>query len=127
MFSEIMKAVLEEMEKNAREFEEDKAELSPYEHVREFRTVHLNYGRRTGKTKYINSSVTEDDLILIPRLDFCTLYKGKNIGSSQVLLNKNLPTFKTIYVDEPKLHTKLDDCLKKLIKNHDQTVIMVGG
>ena len=126
MISKIMSSILEEMEKNASRFEDDKNELSPYEYVSEFRTVHLNYGRRTGKTQYINFHASEEDFILIPELSWSRFYPDKNIGSETILSNSKLPTFDTIYVDEPALHHKLDECLRKLIKNGDQTVIMVG-
>ena len=127
MISKIMSSVLEEMENSASRFEDDKIELSPYEYVREFRTIHLDYGRRTGKTTYINSHAGENDFILIPKLTWSFLYPDKNIGTENILSNANTPTFNTIYVDEPKLHNKLDACLKKLIKNHEQTIIMLGA
>ena len=125
-FSEIMDQTILAMEKNAAQFEDDKKEFSPIEFIRELRTIHLGYGRRTGKTQYINKKLTDEDFILFPDLRFSRFYVNGNVGSTEILNKEEIPRYKIIYVDEPALHNKLDECLNKLIKDHDQTVIMVG-
>ena len=132
-FKQIMGLILDEMEFNAESFSDDKVELSPDQFVSEFRTVHLSYGQRIGKTNYILSHANTEDLVLIPETRFRRLYEHLEkdhypdiYSGSQILNQDEVMTYSVIWVEEPALHNKLDDCLEKLIKNHDQTVIMVG-
>lgn len=122
------------MEENAAKFADDKMELLPYQHVREFRTVHLSYGRRTGKTRHILTHATSKDVVLIPSTRFVELYRHLEkdrypdiYSGSQVLKQKEVLRYPVIWVEEPVLHENLADVLKKLIKDYDQTVVMVGA
>ena len=130
-FESIMTLAIEEMEKNAKRFEDDKAGLSPFEFVKVFRTVHLGYGRRTGKSRYIIESATENDLILIHRKSHAIIYSlSKAWVSSDLGLHEasDKPViFSTVYIDEPYLHSHLESNLEKLIRDTDQTVIKVGA
>lgn len=128
MYKSIMEQILTEMEANALRFEDDKTELEPQAYVSEFRTIHLGYGRRIGKTRYIVDTAVEGDVILLGRAILKQLYTTK----ADILISSGIKKdvdkrYNTIFVDEPNLHHDLKVALSRLVKDYDQTVIMVGA
>lgn len=42
-----------------------KTHLNPIEYAKEFKTIHINIGRRSGKTHLIMSTARENDLVIV--------------------------------------------------------------
>lgn len=60
-------------------------------YVRDFRTIRLNYGQRTGKTQYVRDAAAEDDLIIVYDEDTKNWYtEGESIKSQIVTIHQLL-------------------------------------
>jgi hypothetical protein len=112
----------------------------------EFCTVHVNAGRRIGKTEYIINKATSDSLIVV-----CNEMMRHNVMERMRQLNKRCdimtagsfdqlmnprgykipqPLYKTIYIDEPRLVFRNipETNLYQLTTNPeiDQTYVLLG-
>ena len=114
--------------------------MDPISYAREFGTVHVNCGRRAGKTQYIVDHATDKDLILVSNVSHKKLFKE---AFTQALTVHDLnhacgfPDPVNIYVEDPSYIFKgalqgnlrisnMTDLYKKLAKNYNQTFILLG-
>lgn len=86
--------------------------LAPVEFAKEFCTVSVNSGRRTGKTGYIKARADQNSVVVVPTYNSVSDYRRD--GCDAVVLTadelvtigirvQDLSRFTTVYVDEPKL------------------------
>ena len=100
--------------------------------AREFSTLHIDIGRRTGKTRYINKVASNDDLcvVIISRRSASILYKDCHLMTrsdlKKCIANESCPVKTMIFVDEPALFGNLDIVYEAFDKNFDETFILLG-
>lgn len=103
--------------------------------VREFGTVHINIGRRVGKTTWIKNNARACDLIIVPnvRCKEPYYYKASDVKTvSELELEDdpfNLTNYNWIFIDEPALcgkSAKTSNWFHKCKFTYDSIVIMLG-
>ncbi|MFZ2992500.1 MAG: hypothetical protein WA061_02180 [Microgenomates group bacterium] len=109
--------------------------LSTVGYVLDFCTIHIDIGRQTGKTYFIQNYARSWDLIIVPNESLKRIYLMSTPSDLLVLTPEEVMGYKfetppeTIYFDEPKLCFKRvpkEDLFYKFIKNKNQTVVMLG-
>lgn len=108
----------------------------------EFGTVHVNCGRRIGKTEYIKSRATENDLVIVfnqhvkqtifngCKATIACAFEFKDKKSIEKFIEKNdLSKFKSIFIDEPELVFKdiNKEDLYALLADKNKTFILLGA
>lgn len=119
--------MLVELNKKRREsFYDLECSMATHAFIKEFCCVHVNIGRRSGKTEYINKRATDDDLVIAPLVRMGLLYKGKNFYIENDKENSfKGRIFRNIYIDEPKLNQYgIEHYLK--FGNTKSTFILLG-
>ena len=107
-------------------------------YILEFSTIQISIGRASGKSHYIATRATSEDLIIRPRL----VSRNNDLATSATIINpdnidlffrgyRNPKFFSTLYVDEPDIslrHTSLPQVLKCLQQSNIKidTVVMFG-
>ena len=100
----------------------------------EFCTVCVGISRRTGKTEYIKTRATKNDLVIVPneQLKKCLYNEAKSpvvTARSIVEWSRGKQTPRMIYIDEPKLVFKvesLENIYRTLFNNEAQTFVLIG-
>jgi hypothetical protein len=97
---------------------------------KEFCTVKVDIGRRSGKTEYIKRNAKANDLIIAPKLITGRfLYEGLNYVSANTLKFESLlvekALYNNIYIDEPSLHKNIDQYYR--LGCRDSTFIFLGN
>lgn len=105
--------------------------------VREFATVRCDIGRQTGKTSYIKSRATFNDMIIVRHqhlvryfMDLPPLDDSGNLGPN-VVSQSNFPSgicysrYNKIYIDEPG-RLDMDLVYQILARDTKQTFIILG-
>lgn len=110
--------------------------LSPAGYLREFCTVHVNIGRCTGKTSFIQFNATDNDFIIVPNLNIKDFYVSEGFLPTKVSTFRHpipgRPPEKVdvFYVDEPKFCFKtqfeLDNFYDVAAMYQAHTIVMVG-
>lgn len=148
---------LPELIKEARKFVETNRDnlplnlysiLSKEAFAREFCTLHINPGRRTGKGTFIRNNASNRDLIIVAneilRRDYLYISSSKVITISDlerleypstvrfcecgVLVSK---VYNTIYIDEPRLcfsndRVPIEKVYRLFAHSHNQMFILLG-
>jgi hypothetical protein len=110
-----------------KEFSDLEQNAGTYAYISEICTVHVDIGRRSGKTAYINSRATDNDLVICPRSSFLTLYKIKNqiVANTDIFEDAILTVkYDIIYIDEPALHKDITKYYKHGTAN--STFVLLG-
>ena len=103
-------------------------------------TIHCDAGRGIGKTHYIGTHVTNEDLIIVHNLTMMGVYqkygynKNLNIMTLDQVYGSSLigKLFKKVYIDEPSLCFKNHDKFKfyeamsHWLKDVEPIIIMLG-
>jgi hypothetical protein len=109
--------------------------LSPAQYLREFCTVHVNIGRCTGKTHYIQSRYDQGDFVVVANLHTKRYYQEEgydNIGVWGMPTRGFLPNKKmnAVYVDEPNLcfinEVELSRFYDVAASYNAHTIVMLG-
>ena len=104
-------------------------------YVHEFRTIHVDMGRRVGKTRYIAKHSRYHDLIIVPSWDCAERMRGYP-GTVKVALElRDLPfldltKYHWIWVDEPSMcqhNYGRKDILSAAKVNGDTMIIKLGA
>ena len=102
--------------------------ISLQQFVSEFCTVNVNCGRRTGKTTSIYELAGKDDVIVISHARLMdTMPDTKATVLVEFAAGKTGKRFNTIYIDEPTLFSDLGKAISNLVKDKNQTLVIVGG
>ena len=113
---------------------------SPLDYLTSFCTIHVDVGRRVGKTSYIINNAKSTDLIIVPTRDSkdYIVYKRREklnvitASSMEFLSKKSFEKWdhKLIYVDEPRICYQYISPINLYYwifdANVEQTVIMLG-
>ena len=99
--------------------------------AREFCTIHINIGRRTGKTEYIKRNATKTDVVVVASRQMREIYSGVNVPvvsvDGIVDWSKGRRAVSTIYIDEPELmHKFVGIIYESLFRNANQTFVLLG-
>lgn len=108
------------------------ARIGASNYVREFRTIHINMGRRIGKTHYILNHYREHDLIIVH--DEQMKYHLNGCGVIATIktpreLKGDLRQYHWIWIDEPRLCSRQTGGMGWLYGakfSSDSLVIMLG-
>jgi hypothetical protein len=117
-----------------------KSMSSPLNYLMSFCTIHVDVGRRVGKTSYILDNANNNDLIIIPNPNFKNdrIYEWReniNLVTASNIENFTKEHFKNwdhklIYVDEPRICYQYISPIALfswiLDKKVEQTIIMLG-
>jgi hypothetical protein len=92
-----------------------KAAISDRIYLQDNCTIHINIGRATGKTQYIIDNAKENDVVIVcskmHKNLFFEKYKTKNVFySTNDLIGKRFDNADFIYIDEPALFFKKQNC-----------------
>ena len=101
--------------------------------VRQFGTIHINMGRRVGKTTWIKNNCRVTDLVIVPNTISKEPYRFKGCDVKTVseleLDQFNLTKYNWIFIDEPALCSKIvrsSNWFYKCKFTYDSIVIMLG-
>lgn len=106
--------------------------IGPYGFAREIATIHVNLGRQSGKTFFVNTKAGADDVVIVPpnhvRHHQGSLYRVFS-ASPQTVQRLRGVTFKTLYVDELRhcVENGLNvDELYSVLRSVDQIFVFLG-
>lgn len=110
--------------------------LSPAGYLREFCTIHVNIGRCTGKTYFIQTNATDNDFIIVPNFYTKDFYVDEGFLPTRVSTFRHpipgAPPEKidVFYVDEPKYCFASQDDIDRFYNvaamYRAHTIVMVG-
>jgi hypothetical protein len=109
--------------------------FSKQHYAKEFCTIKCDIGRQTGKTTYILNRSTKNDLIITHSYSAAnrlimerTQAKVTTIDilMNDLIDNSNSKIYETIYIDEPTMSLKNIDIYYFLVKNYEQTFVLLG-
>lgn len=136
MISDAVSDLIEVAVQNRENFREVYC-ICPINWAKEFCTVHVNAGRRSGKTQYIKKHATSDDVVIVPdqnykRIVFGGFNDARVLTIDEVFCMERLPKCNRIYVDEPQLCFKshaLEGLYERidLRRFHETLVVLLGA
>lgn len=108
--------------------------LHACDYLREFGTISLNVGRQIGKSHYIKTHASADDLIIVYNMKSIDYYRdtpAKVLSSNQLLPVRGVPPtrYNKIYIDEPYLVSRnmpLHEIYHITAIDYNQTYILLG-
>jgi len=141
MLEELIELAIKSQDKNieiAKNNDLDKL-LHPSHYIRELKTVHLNIGRRTGKTQYIIDHATENDVVMgfnsnpiymegLKAAYVSSLFKHEYKIEALMGRDKKSNGWDILYIDEPaKCGYGSHDINKFIDYVHPNRVVMLGA
>lgn len=125
---------------NEEHFDSIRQTMHPAAFAREFCTVHIDLGRRTGKTTYIQEHEALGDVIVTPTFamkkyglenTLAECFTASQIKDEKFLMSRRgKPTGRYVFIDEPELVTRicpLDRIYTAFATGAlDQTFILLG-
>jgi hypothetical protein len=135
-FDEIVSALIDLNKKYREAFKDYKPTLSPIDYAKHYCTVSCDMGRGVGKTKYITSHATKEDLVITFSYKFKHIMYGANpeydvITIAEIFMIKGKNSYNTIYIDEPALTFRdgyhLEDVYREFVDpTKEQTFVLLG-
>ena len=97
--------------------------MSPERYARDFKTIHLNVGRGSGKTSAIEALARPTDLLIVHNYNTAETLRSRNficpintiegvLMSANTLRGRNVKKYHWVWIDEPNLCDNVVDINK---------------
>jgi hypothetical protein len=110
MLSDVIKLAIEENKRNRSLFPETKKVYDKSQWLCNFCTIHINVGRGSGKTDYIQYNLKDNDIAIFPsrRMSIVSPLDKSKIYSNldelkDAFYGDELDNVEYVYIDEPKM------------------------
>ena len=112
--------------------------ITKTQHAREFKTIHINVGRRSGKTTAIESLARPTDLMIVHNYHTMKVLNGRNnficpintvsgvVLASNGLKGKIIKKYDWVWIDEPSLCDDAVD-INEIYKTIDADLFILLG